>query len=175
MNLNLIIFVIILMIVILVFLQNFSTCPKKYIKQNNIYPTKQNNIYPTKQNNIYPTKQNKKNIIYPIKQTNIYPTKEQEFNIDIISNLDKNKKITLYYAKWCSHCHPVKAFFNELIKTNTNTISYNMIESDEFKNIPNIYNKISGYPTIIIEYNGQEIKYSGSRSKDALVDFVNKL
>jgi len=169
MNLNFIIFFIFLFIIVL------------YI--NNLYTVKREN-YNKRYNKIY-----KRTMYQPtlavtnptLTETN--PTLAVTNPTLAVTNLTlavtkpiiNKKKITLYYAKWCNHCHPVKAFFNELMKTNSDNISYHTIENDEFKNIPNIYNKIEGFPTILIECNGQEIKYTGNRNKESLILFVNNL
>lgn len=151
MNLNFIIFFIFLFIIVL------------YI--NNLYTVKHENY----------NKRYKRTIYQPTLAVTNSTLAVINPRLDVTKPIINKKKITLYYAKWCNHCHPVKEFFNELIKTNTDAISYHAIENDELKNMPEIYNKIVGFPTILIEYNGTEIKYTGNRNKESLILFVNNL
>jgi thioredoxin-like negative regulator of GroEL len=89
-----------------------------------------------------------------------------------INNIQNNTVpvITLYYASWCYHCKKLKPFWDKFK-------SDNMMNSDKFKIIdidcsdgspnPNIL----GYPTIILENNGNSIEYTNRTTSS--VDIEN--
>ena len=87
---------------------------------------------------------------------------------------NNNKKIVvLYYADWCTHCHDILPFFNDLINDNNDdNFEYKKIESKELEKYPEEMEKINGFPTIIIYYNMQEFNYNGSRDKNSLLQYV---
>lgn len=106
-----------------------------------------------------------------------------------IINLKKNKKITikqkkeiesknkvmLFYADWCGWSQkflPVwKEFTNQCDKLN---ISHETIECTDNELCSNGKYNIEGFPTIILEANGNIIEYDGDRSVQSLLDFVKK-
>lgn len=122
-------------------------------------------------------------LVKPIKKVKTVKPKIKENNllnqdniINYYTDTNSIKKVTLYYADWCSHCKPVHLYFNDLIKNYPESdIIFNQMEVSEFKSIPQIYNKISGFPTILIEFNGSELVYSGSRDQESLINYVKQL
>jgi thiol-disulfide isomerase/thioredoxin len=84
--------------------------------------------------------------------------------------------VTLYYASWCSHCKPVKHFFNDLIKKSpSENIIFNKLEYEEILKQPELSKKIRGFPTIIIYCKNKEIIYDGERNKESLINYLNDL
>ena len=61
------------------------------------------------------------------------------------------------------------------MESNNNEVIYSIVESKELEKMPEIYNKIGGFPTIIIYYGNNEITYNGPRNKERLVEFINEL
>jgi hypothetical protein len=93
-----------------------------------------------------------------------------------LMNTKDKKIITLYYANWCSHCHHVLPFYNQLMEENDNNdIIYKKIENDELINNPEEMSKINGYPTILVNYKEKEYIYNGYRDKTSLIKYINDL
>jgi thiol-disulfide isomerase/thioredoxin len=87
-------------------------------------------------------------------------------------------KITLFYANWCGHCPAVKKFIDEIKLNNplqNKNLIINTIESKELENMPDMFDKVTGFPTIIINTKNKEIKYSGNRDKQSFINFISTL
>jgi glutaredoxin len=84
-----------------------------------------------------------------------------------------NTKITLYYADWCGHCQRFKPTWEGLKKIfDKNNIEYSEFEdTKDEKVIENA--KITGFPTIMIEKDGNSYQYDGERSPDAIIHELN--
>jgi len=133
------------------------------------------------------SKKEKKNIKHEEPQNiifqNPYFEKFQENNQEIKNNKDNiapqisSIQVTLYYSNSCSHCIPVKGYFKNLV-TNGCGIDYiifRMIENNELINMPEIYDLIQGFPTIMIKHNNKIYPYQGSRDENSLIEYLKNL
>jgi len=88
------------------------------------------------------------------------------------------KKVILYKTEWCGHCKTIKPewakfkaaydTFKEDIKGKYD-IELDIIELDGDKHKEAVESaKVTGFPTIMIEYNGKKEEYSGDRTALAL-------
>ena len=103
---------------------------------------------------------------------------------NVEKNKNKNKTIgrenynsitvILCHANWCSHCPEVKKWYMDLINNsplpNITFISY---EEQEIPSEINSY--IIGFPTILINNNGNITKYDGDRTKKSLLAYLKNL
>lgn len=89
------------------------------------------------------------------------------------SNVNNNNKtkVTLYKAEWCGHCNQFKPEWEKL-KNKYTKVDYQTLDADE--NSSEIPNTIKGFPTIMIEQNGNEQEYVGQRKADAIESFLEK-
>ena len=84
-------------------------------------------------------------------------------------NNENNKKIKIYNfnTTWCSHSinfQPIWELFSKSLLKSDNITTYDVKCDDDFhKKLIDKY-KIEGYPTIIIDYGNEFIKYSGKRT-----------
>lgn len=95
------------------------------------------------------------------------------FCIDIHINImpaPSNIVVELFYANWCPHCHDFMKTWDELKKNYGNT--YKFIDYEEAA-IPARAGVISGYPTIKITVNGIKKTYTGARTPDAIIAFID--
>lgn len=86
---------------------------------------------------------------------------------------------TMYYADWCPHCQAVKPDFEKMVKDGEITVGskkcrMQMVNSD--KDADTVRSKgIKGFPTFILETpEGQSFEYSGDRSTDGYLKFINE-
>ncbi len=91
-----------------------------------------------------------------------------------VETFNKQLTVILCHAEWCSHCPIVKEWFSELVylspKQNTKFI---MMEEKEIPK--DIYNKLEGFPSILILYDNKIVIYSGSRTKKDLLNYLEIL
>jgi thiol-disulfide isomerase/thioredoxin len=102
---------------------------------------------------------------------------KKKFKSNITSNVTSiekfNKQITviLCYAKWCGHCPAVKQWFSDLVKSSPKqNIEFKLIEEKELPN--EIYNKIEGFPTILVVYEDKMTTYQGARTREDLLNYL---
>jgi len=138
-------------------------------------------IYKNNQEIVYSGKRDKESLIKYLYSLNnkVESNVESKIESKAINNTTSDQiiNIILYYANWCSHCKPVKEFFDTLIDNSPNPkYNFSKIEHDEIvKKSPELFNKIVGFPTIIIYLDQKEIIYDGERNKQSLLEFLNNL
>lgn len=99
-------------------------------------------------------------------------TKEGFENGQTGGSQSSNKpKITLYKAEWCGACNHFKPEWEKLRNKYTD-LEYQTIDADSQSDM--IPNDIKGFPTIMIEQNGERSEYVGQRKADAIKSFVDK-
>jgi thiol-disulfide isomerase/thioredoxin len=126
-------------------------------------------------------KQNKKLILVVITLVILYYlyTEHLDSQIEKFTD-DKKVHVMLFHANWCGHCKefmPVwKEFKDHIVKDKDN---YSGIKTSDFESEKNPsemkkYN-IKGFPTIkIVDKKGNINDYKGERSKDGLLNELNK-
>lgn len=85
----------------------------------------------------------------------------------------KNPSLILFYANWCGYCKSFMPIWNEF-KTKINTNKYNIIEIESQHNFTNKIQVLKGYPSLYYIHNDKIIEYSGDRTTNSLIDFLNK-
>lgn len=85
------------------------------------------------------------------------------------------KKITLFHADWCIHCKNFLPEWNKIMEFSKKYPNLLIAKEYEQTKNPEIMEqeKISGYPTIIIESDGKKEKYTGDRTKEKILEFMN--
>ena len=87
-------------------------------------------------------------------------------------NFDSGKQVHFFFADWCGHCKRAKPEWEKL-KQNNNTGAV-LKEHDCSNGVPSDLKSfnVKGFPTIIMEYQGNNIVYSGPRTASALNDWI---
>jgi thioredoxin-like negative regulator of GroEL len=83
---------------------------------------------------------------------------------------------TMFGVDWCPHCVKAKPLFESLGPTATigaNTVSLRYVNPEKDKAAAEGF-EIDGYPTFYLEHNGQKTKYTGPRSADGFLQFLQK-
>lgn len=82
----------------------------------------------------------------------------------------ENKRITLYFSPTCSHCRAFEETWKKfkVIAKNIN------VASDEINCVENgnLCQNIQGYPTLILENGGKQIKFDENRTIENLTKFI---
>lgn len=96
---------------------------------------------------------------------------EKEFEQKVLKS---NRKVLVdFYADWCGPCKMLSPIIDE-ISNDVDDIDFFKINVDNAEEISRRYGVMS-IPTLIVFENGKEVKKSvGFKSKDELVDFLNK-
>lgn len=82
--------------------------------------------------------------------------------------------VILCHANWCSHCPAVKKWYMDLIN-NSPLPNITFTSYEEQKIPPEINTHIIGFPTILINNNGNISKYDGDRTKNSLLAYLKNL
>ena len=99
-----------------------------------------------------------------------------QISTNIISNdINSKNKITIYYfyADWCSYCQKFKPEFEIFIKliNNDNNIIIKTINDCDNKELCNKFN-ITGFPSIIINYNDTNYIYNKEKNAKILYNYI---
>jgi len=104
--------------------------------------------------------------------------KESINSVNELSNL-KPHNFVLYYSNGCGHCHNFEDQWGHVVnKINMSNLNLKpiSIESEHFGDLEdkNIYNKVSGVPTMALldETGGFVKKYDGSRESDPIMSWL---
>lgn len=91
----------------------------------------------------------------------------------------------LLQAKWCGYCTAAKPLYQQFADNNEGTIFATTIEVDSPNPLVNdlmksgklqkIVPNLTGYPTYLVQYQGQTIQYTGGRKTEELQEFTNQL
>ena len=92
--------------------------------------------------------------------------KEEEFE-EIVQ---ADKILVDFYAEWCGPCKMIGQIFEDLQEE----IEVLKVNTDEFPDLAQKFGVMS-IPTVLLFKNGSEVdKFIGLRSKDEIIEFVNK-
>ena len=91
--------------------------------------------------------------------------------------LEKNEiNFILFYSQYCYHCHKFLPTFIEAAnycKEQKLTVVFSRIDANLNEKASEAY-QIRSYPTVYLVLKGKKHKYEGYRTKDALINFMNK-
>jgi len=88
------------------------------------------------------------------------------------------KSLVICKADWCGHCKKAAPEFQKLLGASPMTlkdgskITVKILDADKDKSEIGKY-KVRGYPTILIDNNGQTTEYPGERTASAVMEFLN--
>jgi thiol-disulfide isomerase/thioredoxin len=88
------------------------------------------------------------------------------------------KSLVICKADWCGHCKKAAPEFQKLLGASPMTlkdgskINVKILDADKDKAEIGKYN-VRGYPTILIDNNGQTTEYPGERTASAVMEFLN--
>jgi thiol-disulfide isomerase/thioredoxin len=91
---------------------------------------------------------------------------------------DASKSLVICKADWCGHCKKAAPEFQKLLGASPMTlkdgskITVKILDADKDKTEIGKY-KVRGYPTILIDNNGQTTEYPGERTASAVMEFLN--
>ncbi len=77
-----------------------------------------------------------------------------------------------FYQSWCGHCTKMKPDWDRLAEEAHSSVFIADVNCGEEENLCK-ENGVTGYPTIKVYKNGEEEKYSGQRSFDHLMAYVD--
>ena len=91
--------------------------------------------------------------------------------------LEKNEiNFILFYSQYCYHCHKFLPTFIEAAnycKEQKLKVVFSRIDANLNEKASETY-QIRSYPTVYLVLKGKKHKYEGYRTKDALINFMNK-
>ena len=88
------------------------------------------------------------------------------------------KSLVICKADWCGHCKKAAPEFQKLLGASPMTlkdgskVTVKILDADKDKSEIGKY-KVRGYPTILIDNNGQTTEYPGERTASAVMEFLN--
>jgi len=77
---------------------------------------------------------------------------------------------------WCPHCVSAKPEFEALGSTATiggRSVAFRYVNPEEEPEVAANY-QVSGYPTFVLEKDGQKVPYSGGRKKSDFLSFLEQ-
>jgi len=86
------------------------------------------------------------------------------------------RTFTMYYADWCGHCQTAKPEFAKLGSTQTisgKVVNIKMVNPETQPEMATGVN-IRGFPTIVLKNGDQVVEYSGQRTQDAFLSFLQE-
>ena len=110
----------------------------------------------------------------------LHHTKSTERFVDMIIAKKSQPKVKIYnfntaWCGWSKRFQPEWDEFSDTIKNNKNVTARDIkCDDPSNKSMCNDYN-VPGFPSVIAEVDGNRIQFSGPRTADNLMEFVNKL
>jgi hypothetical protein len=92
------------------------------------------------------------------------------------SSASKTAKLTMFGVEWCPHCVSTAPEFDALGSSMTigdTAVTLQRVNPEKDPQAAKGYS-IDGYPTIILEKDGKQIKHSGPRTKDGFLQFLQQ-
>ncbi|XP_077224275.1 protein disulfide-isomerase-like [Tasmannia lanceolata] len=113
----------------------------------------------------------------PIPEVNIEPVKivVADNLHDVVFNSGKNVLLE-FYAPWCGHCKKLAPILDEVAVSFESDADVVIAKIDATANdIPNDVFEVQGFPTLYFSSaSGNLVQYDGNRSKEDIIDFVQK-
>lgn len=84
--------------------------------------------------------------------------------------------LTMYYADWCGHCQTAKPEFAKLGSKQTiagKVVNIKMV-NPETQPDEAVGANIRGFPTIVLKNGDKTVEYSGQRTQEALLAFLQE-
>eukprot|EP01112_Ceratiomyxa_fruticulosa_P017589 TRINITY_DN5502_c0_g1_i1.p1 TRINITY_DN5502_c0_g1~~TRINITY_DN5502_c0_g1_i1.p1 ORF type:complete len:459 (-),score=121.34 TRINITY_DN5502_c0_g1_i1:82-1458(-) len=78
-----------------------------------------------------------------------------------------------FFAPWCGHCKKLAPTYEKVATALKGKVSVANVDCTVERNLCSTFH-ISGYPTILFFKDEQVYEYSGDRSQESFVDFVNE-
>jgi thioredoxin 1 len=92
--------------------------------------------------------------------------KEENF----VNEIQADKILVDFYAEWCGPCKMIGQIFESM----EDEIEVLKVNTDEFPDLAQKFGVMS-IPTVILFKNGSEVdKFIGLRSKEEILEFINK-
>lgn len=88
----------------------------------------------------------------------------------------KTAKCTMFGVEWCPHCVSAGPEFDALgssVTIGDTAVTLQRVNPEKEPQKAKGYS-IDGYPTIILETGGKQIKHSGPRTKDGFLQFLQQ-
>lgn len=84
--------------------------------------------------------------------------------------------VTYYFMEGCPHCEAMKPEWEKFKRMAVNTGgAIRAVDVSADQNIAKARPKVSGFPTIHIEFNGKVEEYNGKREADAIMAAAKKM
>ncbi|KAK4572791.1 hypothetical protein RGQ29_030994 [Quercus rubra] len=113
----------------------------------------------------------------PIPESNNEPVKVVVADTlqDIVFNSGKNVLIE-FYAPWCGHCKKLAPILDEVAVSYENDAAVVIAKLDATANdIPSDTFDVKGYPTLYFKSaNGDLLQYDGDRTKEGIIEYIEK-
>ncbi|CDW56443.1 protein disulfide isomerase TMX3 [Trichuris trichiura] len=83
--------------------------------------------------------------------------------------------LVMLYAPWCGHCKRLLPTFDQVARALSG--SHVQVAKLDCTKYPSLANKlkVNGYPTIRLYRHGELFEYTGERTKEAIMDFTDKV
>ena len=96
--------------------------------------------------------------------------KHLEKEEDFVELTQADKILVDFYAEWCGPCKMIGQIFESM----ENEVEVLKVNTDNFPDLAQKFGVMS-IPTVILFKNGSEVdKFIGLRSKEEILDFINK-
>lgn len=142
-----------------------------YLPQEEV-PENATEINITEDENIYSTDFEEEDPFKNFNFTNVLLLDDSNYTL-----LNKSEfTYILFYSQYCHHCHLFMPIFIETAnycKEKNLKVTFARIDGAHNENASEAYN-IMSYPTVYYILNGNKYKYEGKRTKDALVNLMDK-
>ncbi|XP_030455068.1 protein disulfide-isomerase [Syzygium oleosum] len=113
----------------------------------------------------------------PIPQDNSEPVKVvvAESLQEVVLNSDKNVLLE-FYAPWCGHCKKLAPILDEVALSYESDAKVLIAKFDATANdVPSDTFDVKGYPTLYFRSaSGKVVPYDGDRTKEGIIDFIEK-
>ena len=86
---------------------------------------------------------------------------------------DNKPTLNLFKSEHCGHCINFKPLWNELQNELKGKINFKTFDAQSDRKVMQTYG-IQSFPTLILERGTDKIEFNNHRSKENIIDFINK-